>query len=465
MISGIYNYASQGITFLSSFITARLLLPSNYGLVGLITVFTGFISVFSDSGISLAIIKSNYGRSFQKAVDNISMMLGIVLAILTLLFAYPIAIFYNNHNLVLPTLVLSSLFIFRSLSIVRAAILSKQLKFNLLGKGILYSNLLNIIFTILLAKLGAEYWSLIFPQILASVFLLFYYETLTKLGFHFSRAKYIVFAYNKIKIVIKSLIGFNFINYWARNSDNLIVGKLYGVTDLGIYNRAYSILVLPLSLITGLMSTVLYPSLKKLKEEGGDIKVEYLFVLRIILLIAYPIGVILILLPVQLVTLFWGENWIKVAGLLPYFGILVFSQSLLSTTGNILVLQDKEKFLVISGWISGIIMISGIAFGAHISLLGVARYYSLFFITLALPFNAIFIFYKALDMGSLKVIKFWAPIIIASIILWLGCFFEISYVKYMGLLMLLIFIIITSNTELITVYSKVKKRLTVNIEI
>src|SRR5690606_27975806 len=120
-----------------------------------------------------------------------------------------------------------------------------------------------------------------------------------KLRFKFSvyALPYIKVSFRYTKSLIGSLIGFNLVNYWARNADNLLVGKLYGVNDLGIYNRAYSLLTLPLTLITGLMGTVLYPSLKKLKNDGGDIRVEYMYVLKVTRFLVFPVSFILLLFP------------------------------------------------------------------------------------------------------------------------------------------------------------------------
>ncbi len=424
LVSGSYNYLSQLIVFLSSFITARLLLPENYGLVGLITVFTGFISVFADSGLSLAVIKSDFGRSYHKGMDGLALFTGVILFFLTSLLAWPIAIFYDNHNLILPTIVLSFTFITRSLSIVRSALLSKDLRFDDIGKLTLISTLLSIILTIILAYVGAEHWAIIIPQLLTTIFAFFYYESKIKLGYHLYPLKYVKIAYRHTRRSIKTLLGFNLVNYWSRNSDNLIVGKVYGVNDLGIYNRAYSLLTLPLSLITGLMGTVLYPSLKKLKVEGGDINTEYIFVLKIISILVYPIAFIFILFPQQLVLLLWGENWMEVGTLLPYFGLLIFGQSLLSTTGNILVLLSKEKTLMISGWYGAFFTIAGISIGAFYSLQAIAQFYSLAFILFVLPFNMIYIFYNALRFNLKELLIFWLPIILISIGIWISCYYD-----------------------------------------
>lgn len=459
LVTGGYNYVSQAITFLSSFITARLLLPENYGLVGLITVFTNFISVFADSGISLAIVKSDYKSSYHKAMDSMSLIIGLVLFFLTSCLAWPIAAFYNNHNLILPTIVLAATFVTRSLSIVRGALLSKNLQFNEIGKLTLINTIVTVTMTIILALLHAEHWSIIIPQFVTSLISVLYYERRIKLGYRFYPFRYVRVAFRQTRRTIGSLLGFNFVNYWSRNADNLLVGKFYGTNDLGIYNRAYSLLTLPLSLVTGLMGTVLYPSLSKLKSEGGDINTEYSFVLRVISVIVYPIAFVLILFPTQLVSLFWGENWIKVSVLLPYFGILIFGQSLLSTSGNILVLQGKEKQLMISGWVGSFFTIAGIAAGAFLSLEGIAQFYSLSFILIVLPFNTVYIFLRTLHFRSRDLLRSWLPIIVFSVVLWVSCYTNAFWFKFIFLICMLITIALNSFKEIKTATLSMKKQI------
>jgi O-antigen/teichoic acid export membrane protein len=458
MISGGYNYISQIIVFLSSFITARLLLPENYGLVGLITVFTNFISVFSDSGISLAVIKSDFKLSYHKGLDQLSLWIGILLFSITVGLAWPITEFYGNSKLLLPAIVLSLTFITRSMAIVRTALISKDLKFEVIGRVTLINTVISILLTILLAYNGAEHWAIIIPQLVASIISIFYYEHYAQLGFHFYARKYVYASYRHTRTSIKNLLGFNLVNYWSRNADNLIVGKVYGMTDLGIYNRAYSLLILPLSLVTGLMGSVLYPSLKKLKAEGGDVNREYLFVLKIITIIVFPVAAIFILFPTQLVTMLWGENWKPVGDILPYFGILIFGQSLLSTTGNILVLMNLEKRLMISGWVGAFFTVLGICFGALYSIKGIAQFYSLSFILFVLPFNIYYIFHQSLGFDVRTIVVFWVPMVVLSTLLWIACYFDSSVLTYISLTGMLTNIIVNNIDEISRLSSLVSKR-------
>ena len=429
LVAGSFTYLSQGATFLASTILARLLSPESYGIVGLITVFTGFIMVFSDGGLSYALIRSDFGRTFQRVLTNLSMFLGAALFLVTVLAAWPIAYFYNNTGLVLPIIVLATTFLFKGMGLAQGAVLAKDLQFGYIGKVTLLSNLAQIGLSIPMAWFGAGYWALIIPQILSAIIMAFLYERKVKLGFKLYPRNYIVVVFRHTKKLVSSVIGFASVNYWARNSDNMIVGKWYGPADLGIYNRAYSLLMLPLNLITGLFNNILFPNLKKLQSRGGDIESEYYFVLNVIGVLTFPLTMIFVLFPKELVLLLWGKTWVHVSELLPYFGLLIFTQSLLSTSGHLLILYKKERAFMISGWISAAFLISFIVFGATISLEAIAQFYSLSFIVFVLLMNVFYIYIKSLGLDRKKVYAFWLPKMLLSLAIWLCLYFKQDYLR------------------------------------
>ncbi len=465
LVSGGYNYATQALLFFSTVVTSRLLTPESFGFVGLISVFTGFVSIFADSGISLAVIRSDYGKTYHRSVDNLAVLLGLFLCLVTCVIAWPVSLFYGNKALLLPTVVMSAIFIFKSMSLVRGALLAKALRFAAIGKITLLTAVLQVSLTIVLAYAGWSYWALIVPQILSALAALLLYEQKVKLGYHRCSAAHIKVAYRHTHKTIKNLMGFNLVNYWARNVDNLLVGKYYSVGELGIYNRAYNLLMMPLGLITGLIGNVLFPTLKKVKSEGGDVRKEYLFILKMITVISFPVSFVLILFPQGFVALLWGKDWMAVSNLLPYFGLLLFSQSLLSTTGNILVLLEKEPVMRLSGWFSAVATIGGIVYGACHSLTAIAQFYSLAFIIVVLPFNLFYLFIGALRFNKKEMLWFWVPIIVASATVWAGCFFESERGKLAGVLLLFLPVLQHVRTEMRTHLSSFfnKKRLTLKM--
>ncbi|MCF8369849.1 MAG: lipopolysaccharide biosynthesis protein [Bacteroidales bacterium] len=445
---GGYNYSSQAANFLASIVLSRLLVPEEYGYVALITVFTGFVTIFSDAGISYVIIRSDYGRTFWRAVTNLSFYIGLALFGIMLILAWPIALFYDDASLVIPTMVMALTFIASALKIAPMAVFTKELNFNFVGKVRLIANLTSIGMMIIMAFLGFSYWSLIIPQILMHLveFILFEYKL--RLGFKIYPWCYTKAAYRKTKSLLTNLSGFNLVNYWARNADNLIIGKFYSSYDLGIYNRAYKMLQLSLSLITGLFGTVLYPSLKKFTAEGGDLNPEYGGLLGVISLLNYPISAVLILIPYPFVRVLWGENWMLVADLLPYFGVLIMFQTLISTTGHIYLLLEHERRFMLIGVGSAILMVIAIVIGSFYSMKAVAISYAFCYMLLIVPLHIYVGFYKTFKFKFSFIWKFWFPKIIFGIAMMFAVFYELQTWLYIILPAYLIHLLYNQRTEL-----------------
>ncbi|MBN8852301.1 MAG: hypothetical protein BGO55_00965 [Sphingobacteriales bacterium 50-39] len=445
LVAGSYTYLSQGITFLASTILARLLSPESYGVVGLITVFTGFIMVFSDGGLSYALIRSDFGRTFQRVLTNLSVFLGSILFLITVLAAWPIAHFYHNPGLIAPIIVLATTFIFRSMGLAQGAVLAKNLQFGYIGKVTLVSNLAQILLSIPMAYFGAGYWALIIPQILAAIITAILYEKKVRLGFRLFPMNYIIVVFRHTRKLVGSVIGFASVNYWSRNSDNMIVGKWYGAADLGIYNRAYSLLMLPLNLVTGLFNNILFPNLKKLQSRNGDVENEYYFVLNVISVITFPLVLLFVCFSKEMVLLLWGKSWTHVADLLPYFGLLIFTQALVSTAGHLLILYKKEKAFMLCGWITALFLISFIVLGATISLEGIAQFYSLSYIVFVILLNVFYIYVKTLGLNGKRVYAFWLPKVALSLLLWFCLYFRLDYFRNVMMGVFAIYVLISAR--------------------
>lgn len=453
---------SQISVFLSSIVLSRLLLPEEYGFVALITVFTGFITIFSDAGLSFAIIRSDYGPLYQKALNNVSIYIGLLLFVIMLFLSYPIAYFYDDPDLLVPTMVMSTIFIFSAITIVPGAILSKNLEFNYLGKTRLIANIISILLMIIMAYLGFSYWSLIIPNIALQAMQYFFFEYKAKIGFKFYKLRYPIIAYRKTISLIKNLGSYNMVNYWARNADNLIIGKVYSSYDLGIYNRAYKMLQLALNLISGLFGTVLYPSLKKFKSEGGNVNEEFSNILGIISILNFPIGAVLILIPDLLVRVLWGEHWLQVAEFLPYFGLLIIFQTLVGPSGHIFILMEKEKMFAKIGIISAIMLVISIVIGAFFSVKLIAISYSICYMGIIVPYFLYYGFYKTLEFDFRHILKFWLPKLILANLILIVLIFDFSGWLYGLVAIYGIHLIYFQRKDLIKLKSMLLSKLTGN---
>jgi teichuronic acid exporter len=455
---GGYNYATQALRFIATIILSRLLLPAEYGFVALITVFTEYIKIFTDSGVSFAVIRSDYKHTFYKAVHSIAILIGVILFLLMVGLAFPIAYFYGDKDLIIPTIVFATVFIVQSMQVVPWAIHAKELNFNKIGQVNLIGQVISMGGMIILAYLGFSYWSLIIPQIVMIWIYYFMFNHKLKIKPSFDR-RYIIIAFRKTRSLLGNISFFNSINYWARNADNLIVGKIYGKSDLGIYNRGYQFLTLALNLITGIFGTVLYPSLQKLKESGGNVNKEYTSILGVISILSLPFALPLILIPKWFVLILWGENWMGVAELLPYFGLLILGQTLISTGGHIFVLNKKEKNLALLGIIQSVSLVAGIVVGALISLKMVVICYSIAYLIIVVPSTLYLGFYKSFHFNVKEILLFWTPKLLAYFGIFYGVYFEYRIITYVFLAFLIIHIIYFQRGDLGQLFNLAKTKL------
>jgi teichuronic acid exporter len=458
IILGGYSYFTQILSFLSSIVLSRLLVPSEYGLIALITVFTGFIGQFSDAGLSFIIIRSDYKELFYSSIHYLAVIIGVILTIIVIALAYPISLFYNNPLLFWPTIVMSSSFILRSLVTVPYGILSKQLKFNSLGIIDVVCTILEIIAMITLAYFKFSYWSLIIAPVIGNIVRIVMYRRLTGTRFKILKRKYLVVGFRKSKSIIGNLTGFNMLNYWGRNSDNLIIGKVYGARDLGIYDRAYKLLSLFLGVITNLFGKVLLPSLKDHRDKGGDVNKEYMNTLGVISVLNYPVCVILIFFAKPLVRLLWSEAWIEVADLLPYIGILILTQTLSSTTGNIIFLYKKESVLMKIGIPTNIMIIVAIAWGSIYSMVHVLRFYALVFIIIDNPIVMYYAFKKSFGYEWPVIIRFWVPKLVLSTGLVVSVWLNMTWLSVVLMLIYLVHLIVLQKDDIVQTTGYLWKR-------
>lgn len=435
---GGYNYIGQALTFFSSVVMARLLVPSDYGFYIIIMIFAGFINMFTDAGLSYAVIRSDYGRTYHHALNNLSGLIGILLYVIMLILAYPISLFYDEPDLVVPTIVLSSIFIFNSLRVVPQNILAKKLDFNTIGQVNLLSLIVLIGSQIILAFLGFSYWALIISLVISDLFKCILFYKKAKFPFTFNAFYKIKVAFKKAKSLVKYLSIFNLIDYWTRTTDNLLIGKFYGTHSLGLYDKGYKLLQMSTGIITGIFGTVLFPSLKKHQSEGGDVNKEYEDILGIISLLSFPIALILMLIPKQLTLILWSETWIGAADFLPYFGVLILAQTLIFTTGNMFILLNKEKTFMYLGVIMSSFVVGSIIVGSLYSVLHIIRFYALFYLVVVIPIVLYVGFYKSFLFSGKRILSFWLP----KLLLLIGLVFSVWFgtIQYTSILLGLYFI-------------------------
>ncbi len=410
-----YSYLSWFFdTLISTVILSRFLKPEEYGFVALINVFSGFIVLFSNTGLTHAVIRSDYGYTFQKIVFNLAVWIGIFLCLVLCLLAYPITLIYSKPALFWPTIVISFQFITNSINIVPMAILEKKLEFKYIGLVNFIVVVITIATMIVMAMLGCSYWSLIIPLVIQPVYRQILLNLRVRFGIHIYGWNYVLLGLKKVRSLLQNISIFNVINYFARNADNFAIGKFYGEVSLGLYDRAYKFLYMARRLINTTLGPVLFPSLKEAILKGEDYRKHFLDILGIVNFVNIFISVPLVLFARPISLVLWGKDWIGVADFMTYIGAIIPMQTLTIAIDDLYMLEKKERAYLVLGVPSSLILVAGITVGAFFSALHVIRFYALSFLLVQVPVVLYYAQYRILKINAGDLLKFWGPKLVLS---------------------------------------------------
>ncbi len=406
--------SNQILQFVLSVILMRLLLPSDYGLIAMAMVLIGFANLFGEFGFSSALIQNqSITEKHKSSIFWINVVIGSALSLLVFIFAEKLAGFYENEKLILVIKYLSFSFIISSFSIVPSALLQKDMNYSSINKIEVSIVFLSGIVSVYMALNGWGVMSLVFQNLAMLLF---------KVPMAFIASRWYpknIFSMSSIKDLFSYsayLSGFNFINYWARKSDDLLIGKFMGADNLGIYSRAYTLMLIPISQVISLVSNVMFPAFSLIQHDKERVKRIYLSVMQVLAFITFPLMIGLFVTADNFVIGIFGEKWsevIPVIQILAFVGVL---QTLANPTGWIYTSQGKTNWMFWWGVFGSGSVVIAIIIGVVIgSIYSVATAYLI--INVILTYPVIRIPGKLINMTFTEVVKKVFPTFIISLIM------------------------------------------------
>lgn len=258
--------AKYALRMASVAILARFLTPADFGLIGLVTVVTGFVELFKDAGLSMATIqKKTVTHEQVSTLFWINFVLSIGLVVVEAALAPVIAWYYKDPRLLDVTLILASLTVCGGLSVQHQALLRRNMEFGRIAVCDLLSTLSGLVLGAFMATHGYGYWSLVGMSAGTAI---------SSLVLSFALSGWIPSLPSRgtgVKPMLKfgsHLAGANFFNYLTRNSDNFIVGSIHGPAALGIYSRGYALFLMPMQQFLTPISSVVIPALARVVHDA-----------------------------------------------------------------------------------------------------------------------------------------------------------------------------------------------------
>ncbi|WP_255702717.1 lipopolysaccharide biosynthesis protein [Antarcticibacterium sp. 1MA-6-2] len=271
-----------------------------------------------------------------------------------------IAEFYDEPQLVPVVRLLSLSIFFNILSIVPIALNKKELRFKQMGVVNISVQAATGIIAIIMALNGFSYFSLIIQNVLTGFisFSIFYFLYPVKIVSRIQKS-----PLKRIASYSSYQFAYNFINYFSRNLDNILIGKYLGNAPLGYYSKSYSLMHLLVYNLTHVITPVMHPVLAKHQDDPGYIYKAYLGVLKLLAGIGFPLSVFLYFTASQLILIMFGSQWEMSVLMFKILALSVGIQVCMSSTSAIFQATNKTNLLFKSGLISSVFMISGIAYG------------------------------------------------------------------------------------------------------
>lgn len=366
--NAISQFFKIGIQVANLVYLAKIIPPSEYGIMAMAVVVTNLGVLLRDLGTSAAIIqRRNLTEGVKNTVFWLNIILGCSLAILIILSSPLIATIYNQHELIYVLMLLSISFPLSSSAATHLALLERESKFKTISKIEITSSLVSVLVAIIMANLGYGVYSLVMQAIVLSLMsaLQFWIVSTWRPSFKLFINKHDL---KEIFGFSANLSLFNLINYFSRNADGFIIGKFMSATILGSYNLAYRIMLFPLQSLTFVASRSLYPVLSHYQDDILKVRNTYLNCVFVILLLTAPLMSGLAIYSKPFVFLIFGPQWHITADVLQWLAPTAIIQSILSTTGSVFMAKGRTETLMRLGIIGTFLQVSAFLIGVHFSI-------------------------------------------------------------------------------------------------
>jgi O-antigen/teichoic acid export membrane protein len=322
---------NRGLGFIRTIILARLLAPSDFGLLGIAMLAISTLETFSQTGFQAALIqKKENVESYLDTAWTVSAIRGVILFLILFLSAPLVATFFNSPQatLVIKVIAVSTLLSgFRNIGIL---FFQKELEFNKQFFYELSATLVDITIAITLAFMLRNVWALVWGGLAANFVRLFMSYILHPYRPH---ARFDKGEFKELFSFGKWVLGSSILIFLIMQGDDIFVGKMLGATALGLYQMAYLISNLPATEITHVISQVTFPAYSRLQNDGKRLREAYLDVLQLTAFLSFPIAGLIFVLAPDFTKIFLGEKWMPMVPAMQVLAIFGLIRALAATTG------------------------------------------------------------------------------------------------------------------------------------
>ncbi len=336
---------TTGIQFFQNIVMAHLLNPTDFGQMALVALCVGLLFPVFDFGLSAAVIQSKEINRLQlSTLYWINIFLGFCCSLLLFLAAPFIATFFEDEALKWFLQVAAIHFILVGWGTLYAALIAKNLLFDLQNKIAIAAAILAFITAVLLALNGYGVWSLIFAFLVQNVT-----TSLLNIlaGFRLFRPQfsYQFSAVSKLLNFGSFYAANNIINFLSANLDKIVIGKFLGTEALGLYSLVWNLVLMPVRKLNPIITNVAFPVFSKIQDDPKSVSKYYTQMISSLMVITLPLLLILSLLAEDFLFYWYGEKWMAASMTLSILAFVGILKSFANPGGTLFVAKGWANLL------------------------------------------------------------------------------------------------------------------------
>jgi len=361
--------ARQGFQMLCAVVLARLLGPESYGIISAATVYTTFAALFLDQGLSSALIqRPEVSRRAAGATATVNLMFAVLIGAVTVFLAPWAGGFFHAPGVTALLLPLAVAIPLKGLAITPRAMLSRELLLRQVARADIVAAAAGATTGITAALLGAGYYALAFQVIttdLLTALLLLLASRGPLPNFHLSEVRPLL-AFSM------SVFFTDFLAYFSRNVDNIVVGRFLGVLPLSLYSMAYRIMVVPVQLVGQTVNRIMFPAFSRAAGDAPMVAAHLSRAMRILAMSVVPLMAFVACAAAPLVHLVLGDAWLPAAPLVSILAIGGARETIFYITPSLMKGLGKGKLIVRYEVTAALVQVGGIVTGLQFGLFWVA---------------------------------------------------------------------------------------------
>lgn len=456
------NFSKSIIGVIVGITMAQFILPEEFGLMAMLSLFLGISTIFINSGFSAAIIREqNITNKDLSTIFIFNLFLGFLFSLIMYISSEWIGNFFNSNQLIQVSQIMSFNLFLNSFVIVQSAIFEKNMRFKELTIINLVVIVTSSIIGIIMAIYGFGVWSLVAVSLsntmIRGLLMWFTLQWRPLLYFKFRILK--KYFYFSAYLTLISLL-----NTFFENLYQVLIGKYFTLTDAGLFSRAQGYNNLITTSLISMLNKVLFPSFSKISKDKVLFEKSIVKVIGMLSFLIVPITIIMILTIEPIVHVVFPETWWLLSDYLELFFIASLARPAGRILSNVPLIYNDSKIVFYMTIMHKVLLLVSIfitfSWGINAMLVG---YIVVAFIDMILKFHfyGAMINYSMKDFFILNRTTFYSSLIMGIFIYILGQFIEIDYLKFLiqGLSGIVIYIFLSyifSNEYLLDIINLLK---------